>query len=416
MTKILWSVNTLPPEIAKKFHLESQHAISWIEAMGNKLKENTAIKLAIVSPGKKFQKILHDKILYYIIPQNSKNFWQKILNEFKPDIIHIYGTEKTHNIDLIRGCKNIPIVISLQGIITGYMPHYFGGLEEHEIRKNLTFRDLLLRDDIFHGKKDFAKQIPNEQWMLKHVNYVEGRSDWDRANALYINSKLKYYYCPRMIKNAFFDYHWDCNHMEPYSLLIHQGNYPIKGLHFMLDAMGILKEKYPHLKLYIAGNNNIQRKGIKKKLSTPGYAKILRRKINKYNLEKNIIFTGFLNTNQMAKKLSEVNICVIPSAIENAPNALAEAMIVGTPCIASYVGGNAHMLNYGACGLLYCYNDPIMLANCISEIFNSVELANNLSLKSKEVSHYRHDPDRLEELILNIYNNIINDFKISIKN
>ncbi len=414
--KVLWTVNTVPPCVAKKLKITSSHAISWVEAMSDYLSKEDDIELAIVSPGKvkKLFTTKIDNINYYIIPKDCQriDYWKLIFNDFTPDIIHAYGTEKKHNVLLIEkyGDK-IPIVISLQGIISEYIKYYYAGISMKDIWKNTTLGDIILRNGIIGGKMQFKKQIKYERRILRGINYVEGRSDWDEAISKSINPNLKYYYCPRMIRAPFYEKIWNKNSMEKYTILVHQGNYPIKGLHFMIDAMNILRYKYPNVKLYISGNNCFELNTIKEKILKKGYIKYLWKKIKKYKLEENIKFTGYLDSEEMAKLLTNVNVCVIPSAIENAPNALAEAMIVGTPIVASYVGGNAYMLNNGEGGLLYCYDEPQMLAKRIDEVFKQQEISEKISNNAYKISRERHNPKKLVNQIKKIYVKIIQDFK-----
>lgn len=413
---VLWIVNTLPPHIASCFGIESKHAISWVDAMAKRLEISSDLSLGIATTGNDNE--LHHKLIgsinYYILPKSdvSSDCFDLVLNDFNPDVIHCYGTEERISQNLIDKYKtDIPIIISLQGIITEYVKHYYAGMSEKYIRRNYTIRDILLRDGIFSGRKKFERQIPLEQRMLNSVRYVEGRSDWDRVMSKDINPNLKYYYCPRMIREEFYNHQWNYDSCEKYSILVHQGTYPIKGVHFMIDALARLVKTYPNIKLYIAGNSNIIRDTWKKKLTTPGYAKIIADKISKYNLKNNIIFTGYLNAEAMAEKLSCVNVCVIPSAIENAPNALAEAMVVGTPCVASYVGGNPDMLNEGECGLLYRFDEPAMLADRISVLFDHPDIAKQKSNHARRVALGRHNPDKLVSMLKEIYKEVIIDFK-----
>lgn len=410
--KILWSVNTVLPDIAEKLNLRRGHAISWVDAMRNELIKRKDIKLAIVCHGgfrvTRIKIYIEDKVVYYVLPFFCDYYdcWANILEDFQPDVIHIYGTERKHNKSLIEKYKGkYPIIISLQGIISEYVKHYYADLSLYSILKNYTINDLLFRNGILEGKFKFWKQSKLEKWMFQSVKYVEGRSDWDYATVLEINPDLKYFYCPRMIRKEFFNYNWCRRNEESYSIFVHQGDYPIKGLHFMIEALRILRKKYPNVKLYVSGNDIFNVSSIKEK----GYTKIIKKKICKYDLKNNIIFTGYLTAEQLAKKLSAVSVCVIPSAIENAPNALAEAMIVGTPIVASYVGGNAFMLNYGECGLLYCYNEPQMLAEYVKRIFESDELAMKFSEKAKEKAKQRHNPGELVNRLLSIYDNVIVD-------
>lgn len=413
--RLLWSVNTLPPGIASRLDVKSLHSISWVEAMAERLKKREDVFLAIASPGdvSELKKACIDGIEYYILPNKKemKGIWQQVLTDFNPDIIHIYGTERQHNLSLVN-CVNrrLPIVVSLQGIIAEYEKHYYGGIGKKEIIRYYTLGDILLRQGIFSGKKKFARQKKLEAEILNNVSYVEGRSDWDRVMSEQINPNRKYYHCPRMIRSQFFEASWDERNVEPHTLFVHQGAYPIKGLHFMMEALRILKKKYPDVKVYISGMNFLEKLSFKRKLTETGYMKLIRNKIKKYNLADNIVFTGYLNAFELAERLSKVNACVIPSVIENAPNSLAEGMIVGTPCVASYVGGNSQMLDGELGGYLYRYNEPAMLADRISVVFECAQEVRRKSAHAKQLAHERHNPQKLEATIMNIYQDVITDF------
>ena len=412
--KILWSVNTLIPDVAKKMGLRSGHAISWVDAMRSAYQiMGDKVSLTIVCHGgyrvKEITKFVDETVTYYILPHKCEiiDMWRDILNEVQPDVIHIYGTERKHNLILIEKYKDIyPIIISLQGIISEYYRHYYAGLDLKTIVFNYTIHDILFRNGILEGKRAFRKQAELENKMFRSVDYVEGRSDWDRATVKMINPNLTYFYCPRLIREPFYSKKWNIDECEPHSILVSQGDYPIKGLHFLIDAIAVLKQKYPDIKLYVAGKDIYKGKWYKEK----GYTKIIKKKIRAYNLEKSIEFTGFLDASSMAEKLSKVHVCVIPSAIENAPNSLAEAMIVGTPIVASYVGGNADMLYNGKCGLLYCYYEPQMLAERVDKIFEDSTESKLLSQKSREIARRRHDQDVIPQKLLSIYQEAITLF------
>ena len=413
--RILWSVNTLSPMIASQLNIKSLHSISWVDAMSNRLKDRNDVVLAIASPGNvnELRKSHMNGIEYYILPNTNKikNAWQEVISNFSPDIIHIYGTERQHNLSLVDFVSNrLPIIVSLQGIIAEYEKHYYGGISRREILKYYTLGDIFLRQGIFSGKKKFVLQKKLEAEILKNISYVEGRSDWDRVMSEQINPNRKYYSCPRMIRPPFFETSWDETFVEPHTLFMHQGAYPIKGLHFMMKALHVLKRKYPDVKLYISGVNFLRKATGKRRLTETGYTKYIRSMIKKYDIEENIVFTGYLSATELAERLSSVQACVVPSVIENAPNSLAEGMIVGTPCIASYVGGNAEMLDNGLGGYLYRYNEFAMLADRISYVFENPEDARCKSCYAKEFARRRHDPETLEKTIMNIYQDVIADF------
>ena len=175
-------------------------------------------------------------------------------------------------------------------------------------------------------------------------------------------------------------------------------------------AVAALKEKYPDIKLIITGNNIFSKIKGWHRILRSGYVRYLYDLAIRLNIMDNIQFTGSKNADEMVQLAKKVHIALIPSAIENAPNSLAEAMMIGTPCIASYVGGNMDMLKHNEEGFLYCYNEPYMLAEYVKQIFESDELANEFSKKSRTTAKNRHDPERLVNRLFTIYTEIVSKY------
>lgn len=410
--RILWTINMLMPNAAKAMGLTAGHAVSWIDAMSKRLSVREDIKLAIACPLKcdKPQITEVDNITYYTFPSKDcekVDYWTCIINSFKPEVIHAYGTEGKHNYLLLKNHSEVPIVVSLQGIISEYEHHYYAGIDFSTMLRYTTLKDILVPTGFFSGRRSFIRRAKFEKAILKLAKYVEGRSIWDRVSARNINPELEYYFCPRLIRAPFYSEKWSVDRMERHSVLVHQAHYPIKGLHFVFEALGKLKKKYPDIKLYVAGKDILHPERLSRRLMPGGYAQYLKHLIKENQLEDIIHYTGFLSAEKLAKKLTEVNAVVIPSSIENAPNSLAEGEIVGTPTIATYVGGNMDMLEHNKDGFLYCYNEPNMLAEYLSQIFESDDLANCLSGHARATARKRHDPDTLEKTILGIYDSLI---------
>ncbi len=416
LMRVLWSVNCFNPEICRLFGIPAQHAISWIEAMSKELKNYKDVALAVAAPGgqsKALQKKESDGITYYLLPCDclKNNRWDEVLSDFRPDVIHAYGSEMAHNYLLLKNCADIPVVVSLQGILTQYERHYYGGIDTSVIRKFTTIRDILRGTGIFAGRKEFRRMAARERELLSLAKFAEGRSTWDKVSALDINPNLEYFYCPRMIRAPFYEKIWSVNNIKRHSIFVHQGNYPIKGLHFVLEALYKLKAKYPDARLYVAGNDIFTPKSAKDRLFPSGYIKYINSIIEKYKLRESITFTGFLDAEKLSSFLLEMNAVVIPSSIENAPNSLAEAMLEGVPCAASFVGGDMDMLRHGEEGFLYCFNEPNMLAEYLSQIFDSDGLASFFSDKARSTALLRHDKEKLKETLFCIYNSVISESK-----
>ncbi len=407
---VLWISNTIYPSAAEKLDCKSLHSVSWIDAMANAICGEKDCNLAIYFPsftGSGYKKSRIDDITFYVTSseESMKDDIDKVIEDFRPDIIHAYGTEQKHNYYIINKHKEIPVIISLQGIITGYIADYFGGLNQKEIVKATTFGalDFIIRRGVFVEYDKWKKQIPYEKKILQSSRYFEGRSDWDKAISLSVNPDAKYFYLPRAIRSGFYRYDWNPDSLNNHSILIHQGNDPRKGIHFIIRALALLKNKYSDITLYVLGNSPKTGRWIK------GYEKYIYDLVEELQLSDHVSFLGKLSDVGVAEQLSQSGICVVGSSIDNAPNAIAEAMIVGTPVLSSYTGGSPSMLGYGDLGYLYPYNEPELLASRIQYMFENQDEVMNKANAAKKVAYERHNIDTLKVRLLQIYGEVYNE-------
>ena len=101
------------------------------------------------------------------------------------------------------------------------------------------------------------------------------------------------------LRSSFYEGDWDIDTCVPYSIFMSQGDYPLKGLHFVLQALPKVLEKFPDTKLYIAGNNLTKSESLKDKIKISGYGKYLKILICEYNLQDKVQFLGRLSAEEM---------------------------------------------------------------------------------------------------------------------
>jgi glycosyltransferase involved in cell wall biosynthesis len=111
---------------------------------------------------------------------------------------------------------------------------------------------------------------------------------------------------------------------------------------------------------------------------------------------------GSLNEEQMCQRYLRSNVFVCPSAIENSPNSLGEAQLLGVPCIASYVGGSMDMME-GCEKNLYRFEEVEVLAQKVCRVFSERREA-NVELQNKVRN--RHDGKINSIKLLSIYNKL----------
>lgn len=119
------------------------------------------------------------------------------------------------------------------------------------------------------------------------------------------------------------------------------------------------------------------------------------------------MYTGKLKPSEMAENLSHCNVFVMPSAIENHSSSLIEAMMVGCPCVSSYVGGVSEYLEHGKNGFLYRYDESETLAGIIMDLFKNDNLCDSISRQAKLRTRADRQSINIAKDFTNIYNEIL---------
>lgn len=110
-------------------------------------------------------------------------------------------------------------------------------------------------------------------------------------------------------------------------------------------------EQFPDAHVSVAGNSITACGSLKEKLKISGYGKYLRDLIYKNGLEDKVTVLGSLSDVQMKEAYLRSHVFACPSALENSPNSLGEAMLLGLPCVASRTGGIPDMAEDGTSAL-----------------------------------------------------------------
>jgi glycosyltransferase involved in cell wall biosynthesis len=413
--KIIWIVNIITPQIALAMGLKNPIYGGWIEGLSKQIIKIDNIDLYIIFPfeGKKIIKGKLDKFNYYGIPSDEmvqKKIFKKIHDEIKPDVIHIHGTEYDFGAKYIEENKADNYIVSVQGLISVYARYYYAGLSQRQIINSITLRDLIRKDTIYHQKIKFEKRGIREIDLIKKTKYILGRTDWDRAHVCAINKEINYYYCGEILRDPFYeeDNSWKYEATDKYSIYISQGNYPIKGLHKLFEAIKLLKEDFPEMKVRIGGYDvTLKSKKILDRLKITGYGNLLNKIIKNYDLLNNVKFIGELNENEVVEELRKCHIFICSSVVENSPNAFCEAQILGVPTIATFCGGLPTLIKDKNSTILVNFDETEMLAMYIKKLFVNRELCENLSAQAKTEAIQRHDKLKISEQLIDIYNEII---------
>lgn len=416
---ILWLINIPLPEASQLMGEKPSPFGGWLINASKDLANNEDVELSIAFPSNKankFKELKGEKINYYpfipvketdnkVIEYNES--FEMLLNKLNPDIVHIYGTEIAHTLSMVNTCNklNVKTVISIQGLVSIIEKHMYSNLPIHAIYGN-TLRNLIRKDNVRGLKKLFYNRGKNEREAIKRTNHIIGRTTWDKASSRQINPEAKYHFCNEILREEFYKHQWNINDCEKYSIFLSQGQYPIKGLHYMLEAMPLILKKFPKAKVYISGKNITKSDSLKDKLLITYYGKYIKKTIEKFDLEESVVFTGPLDVEEMCQRFLKSHIFVSPSTIENESNSLSEAKILGVPIVASYVGGVIDRVKHNVDGFHYQHDAPYMLAHYVCEIFKSEDLALKFSKNAREHALQTHDRDENTRKLIEIYEEI----------
>ncbi len=454
--KVLWICNLILPEIAQELKLPFLPKEGWVEGLLHGLmeqenppemsiafpipkgmkKKGKAAWLDLLLPVRGEIPMGNGKVSFYGFTEDTshpENYdfrlereMKALLESARPDVIHCFGTEFPHTLAVARTLK-LPkrLLISIQGPISVYAMHYMAHLPE-KVQGDVTLRDLLKGDSILRQQQKFYMRGRNELQAVSLAGYVAGRTRFDRRLAMHWNPKLVYRPAGETLRATFYEGSWDRAKAQSGRIFVSQGDYPIKGLHYLLTAVGEFledaktldltpeeKRLEEDLQIYVAGTNIIRNGGRMDRLKRTAYGAYLLELIAKYHLEDRVHMLGRLDAAQMKEQYLLASAYVCCSACENSPNSLGEAMVLGTPVVASDVGGIPDMIGQDEAFMYSASSDDTLeqiakrlkaaLVNCLTDPEESDRRAALAKVHGLE----NHDPERNRRQLMRIYEEMV---------
>ena len=139
MMKVLWLCNVIPGPVRRALG-ESSDGGFWIEHVLSGIRCQGGISLRLLCLGGEASGTLEDGTEYALFQEKKayaynlklEGFFSEQLQDFQPDVIHIWGTEYGHTLALVTAADKLgmlpKVVFSIQGLVGIYARHMVEGL------------------------------------------------------------------------------------------------------------------------------------------------------------------------------------------------------------------------------------------------------------------------------------------------
>ena len=308
------------------------------------------------------------------------------VSKFKPDVIHVWGTET--DMGLIAKRVDLPVIVHLQGLLN---PIFNALLPPGVNQNDFLFKDGLNPIKILNNLNAlnyWEYKTSREVRILKSCKKYFGRTHWDKAISRLYSPSGEYYYCSEILRDVFYHGEWsgDTSKIRILSTI----SSPLyKGADLVLKTAHLLKE-YANIDFEwnLVGVSNVK----------------LQEKITHIKAsEVNVYCCGVKTPEELYKLARQSSVYFHPSYIDNSPNSVCEAQIIGLPVIAVNVGGVSTLIEDKKTGILTPPNEPHMAAMNIVNLLDDENLMMNLSNNSKKEAYKRHNPKDIMSSLLSLY-------------
>jgi len=143
---------------------------------------------------------------------------------------------------------------------------------------------------------------------------------------------------------------------------------PEKSIETLIDAFALVRAGRPQIRLHITGSGSAE--------------KSLRERIAALGIGESVLLNPACA--DVARRMREIDIFVLPSVSEALSNSLMEAMASGCAVTASCVGGNPELVAEGETGLLFKPGDVAGLARNLERLVDDEKLRERLAAQGTE--------------------------------
>lgn len=303
------------------------------------------------------------------------------LEDFKPDVIMVFGSEMPFG--LVTSLTDVPVVLHIQGVLNpclnAFLPPFVSWGEYSKAAKGI--------------KEWLQKKITRKQWLascerekeiFSRVNNYLGRTDWDYRVSQIMHPQANYFYSSEALRPVFYQ---PSERKLPQKLTVVTtiSNPLYKGFDLVLKTAKMLTDRGLNFTWNCYGNID---------------PSIVENQLEIKHEDVNVNLCGVASSEELRDALCQTTAYVHTSYIDNSPNSLCEAQILGCTPIATNVGGIPSLIKSGETGYLVPANDPYQLAFLLEDLFLHPEQNITMGEAAKKIAKERHNQGKIVDKLI----------------
>ena len=297
---------------------------------------------------------------------------KRALDAIAPDIVHAFGTEDCYGLAGLT--SGYPCVMTMQCL-------------------QFKIAETLPPPWFSRGRITLAV----ERWCIRRARHLIGMSAYGTEGLRPVAPHAQIYEVPNAVAPVFFQ---TTGEPETDRLFFVGVIEKRKGLEYLVDAVGRLRERRPAVKLAIGG--------------VPGrggeaYFAAIKKQVEVDGLTGAVEFLGFLRPENVAREMARASVIVVPSLEEMFCNVAAEAMAVGRPVVASRVAALPQLVEEGGTGLLTPPADPNALAQAIEPLLADDARRARFGAAARDKARHHWHPAEVAKQTVAIYQTVLAD-------
>ena len=296
------------------------------------------------------------------------------ISKIKPDIVHAQHLPD-HIYAAIK--SKIPHVITIHGVFKN----------EYEVAKyRFNIRDRIKKVIAQNTEIYYLKKIKNLIAITEEIEHLA------RNN----NPKTQIYRINNAIDDNYFDIIDKSNSNKPIILFVAAITYR-KGLHYLIEAVELLKKYVPNVQLRIAGMADWDSE----------YVQMIKKKWAESIDSGLICFLGGISQERLYEEFSICSVFSLPSLAESAPMVIAQASASGKPVVATRIGGIPNMINNGVNGYLVEPENVNDLFAALKNIFVDESHRIELGMHARSSAKEMYSTNAIANATFNAYTDIL---------